>query len=147
MSRAGTIEHLARAVHGCGTLVPESPRAVDLLRELGVALASPPDPDEPEVDAILAERDRQRAKGFADDQDFPDTHTMQMERDRQEHVARTACDNAMKIRRVTWEHILREEVAEALSAMSDDARREELLQVAAVCVRWARSIRVNRRDR
>lgn len=144
MSRAGTIEHLARAVVRCGSVVPESPDAVARLAALSAALDSPVDPDEAEVEAVRAERDRQRAKGFSDEQDFPDTVSAPALLDAEEREHRARCDVAMAAGAVTWEHILREEVAEALAAKTDEERRVELLQVAAVCVRWARSIARNR---
>lgn len=55
-------------------------------------------------------------------------------------VARRECDDAAKGGYIEWRHILSEEVAEAF-AEADPARlREELIQVAAVCVAWCEAI-------
>lgn len=102
--------------------------------------------DATEIGGILAERDRQRAKGFGDDQDFDDVHTSREALQVEEANARDVCDRAAERGVVSWEHILREEVAEVLSASSPDDRYEELLQVAAVAVRWARAIRMRSLD-
>lgn len=54
--------------------------------------------------------------------------------------ARRLCNDAAEAGVVTWRHILREEVAEAL-AESDPAKlREELIQVAAVAAAWVEAI-------
>jgi len=50
-------------------------------------------------------------------------------------------DRAARDGRLNWQHILREEVAEAFDAIGDDkALREELIQVAAVVVAWIEAI-------
>lgn len=54
--------------------------------------------------------------------------------------AKLSCDYAAKRGEVTYRHILKEEVAEAL-AETDKARlRDELIQVAAVCVQWVEKL-------
>ena len=40
----------------------------------------------------------------------------------------------------TWVHLVREEVAEAFAETDPDRLREELLQVAALCVSWVEKI-------
>ncbi len=53
---------------------------------------------------------------------------------------RGECEDAAKANRLTFRHILAEEVAEAF-AETDPARlRAELVQVAAVCVQWIQAI-------
>ncbi len=59
---------------------------------------------------------------------------------RQASVRRAATDLAAKQKRLTWRHILLEEVFEAL-AESDPVRlREELIQTAAVATAWVEAI-------
>lgn len=54
-----------------------------------------------------------------------------------ERLARGACEQAAREGRLTWLHIAIEELAEVLEAGPDgDARREELVQLAAVIVAW-----------
>lgn len=54
--------------------------------------------------------------------------------------ARDECNRAAKLGKLTWRHIMSEEVAEA-HAESDPAKlRAELIQVAAVAVAWIESI-------
>jgi hypothetical protein len=50
-----------------------------------------------------------------------------------------ACDLAAREGRITWRHILREEVSEAF-AEDGDALRVELIQSAAVIVAWIEAI-------
>ena len=57
-----------------------------------------------------------------------------------EERAKFLCDTAAKKNVLTWSHILVEEVSEVISAIDDKARREELIQVAAVVVEWIQSI-------
>lgn len=57
-------------------------------------------------------------------------------------VAKTACDMAAEEGRLTWAHILVEEVAEAIEAATLDPDSDdvdvELIQVAAVAISWLR---------
>lgn len=55
-------------------------------------------------------------------------------------LAREECQRAAADGTVTWMHILREEVAEALAADHPGLLRMELVQVAAVCVAWIEAI-------
>jgi hypothetical protein len=50
--------------------------------------------------------------------------------------ARERCNAAANAGEVTWRHILIEEVYEALAETDPERLREELVQVAAVCVSW-----------
>lgn len=55
-------------------------------------------------------------------------------------TARGECEHASEAARLSWRHVLVEEVAEAL-AENDPARlRHELVQVAAVAVQWIQAI-------
>lgn len=59
-------------------------------------------------------------------------------------TARRECEHASETGRLSWRHVLVEEVAEALAeALAEDnpARlRRELVQVAAVAVQWIQAI-------
>lgn len=60
-----------------------------------------------------------------------------------EHTAKVECEKARLNDRMTWAHILVEEVAEACNAESPAHMVEELVQVAAVAVSWIDSIQRN----
>jgi len=83
---------------------------------------------------VLAERERQEAK-FPDQHDLPDgtgqDHAVVVAK-----IARAACDEAHKAGRLTWRHILCEEYAEAVAEVDPVKLRAELIQVAAVAVKW-----------
>ncbi len=53
---------------------------------------------------------------------------------------RAVCDRAARVKRVTWRHILAEEVAEAFAEKDPARLRAELIQVAAVATAWAEAI-------
>lgn len=53
---------------------------------------------------------------------------------------RQACDEAACAGRLTWRHILREEVSEACAEDDPAKLRAELVQVAAVAVKWIEAI-------
>lgn len=55
-------------------------------------------------------------------------------------LAKNRCDQASADGVLTWHDVLLEEVAEALAETDQDALREELIQVAAVAMRWAQDI-------
>lgn len=86
---------------------------------------------------VISERLRQHATHGQ--QNLPDgTGGTWREVDRK--AAREACDFATRENRLTWLHVLEEEVAEAL-AETDPARlRAELVQVAAVAVQWIEAL-------
>lgn len=83
---------------------------------------------------IVAERVRQEEK-FPDQADLPDgtgaDHSAVVAK-----IARAACDEAHKAGRLTWRHILCEEYAEAMAETDREKLRAELIQVAAVAVKW-----------
>lgn len=86
------------------------------------------------LNEVFAERERQEAK-FPDQHDLPDgtgqDHSAVVAK-----IARAACDEAHKAGRLTWRHILCEEYAEAVAEVDRDKLRAELIQVAAVAVKW-----------
>lgn len=86
------------------------------------------------LDDIEAERMRQLAKWGR--QDWPDGTSHTAESIAQANTLKAICDVATKDGRLTWRHILREEVAEALAETDWIALRKELIQVAAVCAAW-----------
>ena len=51
-----------------------------------------------------------------------------------------ACDRAFREGSGTWAHIAVEELSEAVYAKDETKRREELVQLAAVCVAWIEAI-------
>jgi hypothetical protein len=53
---------------------------------------------------------------------------------------REACQMATADGRVTWRHILTEEVYEAFAESDPTKLRAELVQVAAVAVQWIQAI-------
>ncbi|MGA4995842.1 hypothetical protein [Nonomuraea bangladeshensis] len=56
-------------------------------------------------------------------------------------VHRRFCRNAAEVGKVTWRHILLEEIYEALAETAPDKLAAELLQVAAVAVQWRGALR------
>lgn len=101
--------------------------------------------DAREVAAVLAERDRQRALGHADAHDYPDGTGSESAREALVHVRRDY-DFAEQINGLTWAHVLREEVAEALAEDDFKRLRAELHQVAAVAMRWAGALTKRMQD-
>jgi hypothetical protein len=55
-------------------------------------------------------------------------------------IYRGYTEEAVRLRSLTWRHILLEEVYEALAEEDPERLRTELLQVAAVCASWIASI-------
>jgi hypothetical protein len=64
-----------------------------------------------------------------------------------EDEAKLACDAAFKDGHGTWSHILIEELSEAIHAKTEEKRKEELIQVAAVAIAWIESIERNEKNR
>lgn len=54
--------------------------------------------------------------------------------------ARRETDEAGRRGELTWRHILREEVLEAFAESDPERLRTELIQVAAVAVKWAQAL-------
>lgn len=57
-----------------------------------------------------------------------------------EERAKQMCDNAFSQGRGTYAHIAVEEMSEVISAFDIHKRREELIQLTAVCVAWIEKI-------
>jgi hypothetical protein len=55
-------------------------------------------------------------------------------------AARRECEHASETGRLSWRHVLVEEVAEALAEDEPTRLRRELVQVAAVAVQWIQAI-------
>ncbi len=94
------------------------------------------------VGAILAERRRQDEKwGALGEKDFklPDGTGMEFDKEAAD-AARAACDASHKAGVGTWRDILEEEVAEAFAESDPDLLRKELLEVAAVALKWCETI-------
>ena len=91
---------------------------------------------------LQAERDRQDAK-------FPDQHlpngTLDNQQQRDwESTARFIVDLNVSKGKLTWADVLREEYHEVMAEEDKAALRNELIQVAAVAVRWIEDL--DRRD-
>ena len=87
---------------------------------------------------IVVERQRQDEK-FPEQGDLPDgigsEHACSTA-----SIARASCEEAFAAKRGTWKHILLEEYAEAMAKTEREKLRTELIQVAAVCVKWVEHI-------
>ena len=57
-----------------------------------------------------------------------------------EEEARERCEGNHLHKSITWSHIFIEEVAEVVNSKDERDRREELIQVAAVCIAWLEDI-------
>lgn len=55
-------------------------------------------------------------------------------------LAQVSTDTAAERHTLTWRHILQEEVAEAFAETTTSSLRAELVQVAAVAVKWIEAI-------
>lgn len=84
------------------------------------------------------ERDRQDAK-HGPIQNLPDG-TSRQDWGVIEATAKAIYEAASRAGKVTWRDVLMEEVAEAFAASDVESLREELIQVAAVAVRWTEAI-------
>ena len=80
------------------------------------------------------ERDRQDAKWGQ--QDHLSVHPLAWYDIASEGDAKNSCEAATKAKQLSWADIAIEELSEAIFAEDDDARREELVQLAAVAVAW-----------
>ena len=92
------------------------------------------------VDVAAERRAQDRKWGKQNHPDFYhdcDPRYLEFVRDQNTRI----CEAATKAGKVTWEHILNEEVSEAYAIENDPAHlRRELIQVAAVCVAWVEAI-------
>lgn len=68
-------------------------------------------------------------------QDHPSSYDLNSVREAKRHADRYKAVNAARVAegKLTWDGILLEEVYEALAETSNERRRAELVQVAAVC--------------
>lgn len=64
-----------------------------------------------------------------------------------ESRAQSLCDQAHKDGKLTWGHILVEELAEVLDSFSEEEREKELIQLAAVAVWAVEDLRRKRRSK
>lgn len=102
------------------------------------------------LDEIRAERARQDAKwgqqdhpsltpyilnNLTDSVDYPSYYDLPLEA-----IAKENCEDAFKHGEGSYAHIAVEEMCEVVAAPNDDLRREELIQLAAVCAAWIESI-------
>lgn len=81
---------------------------------------------------VAEERGRQERRWGTQRHDHADPHRGPARRKLRADGARIACDQADAEDRLSWEHILIEEVFEALAEDDLDRRRIELVQVMAV---------------
>lgn len=86
-------------------------------------------------DDIRKERKRQDElhPGTAD---MPDGTQSSGGRATYRNIAQYACDRAARENRLTFAHVLEEEVSEALAEEDPEKLRVELVQVAAVATKW-----------
>lgn len=147
MTTAQELKPLAPLARTIAETVRETPvrlgspdGAADLVAALTVRVAAYVGgelPATPGVARHMAEVDaeRQRQMDKWGDQTHPNGTGARMQQDIA-RIARQACQYADAEGKVTWRHILEEEVAEAF-AESDPVRlREELVQSAAVIAAW-----------
>lgn len=89
---------------------------------------------------IMQERDRQDQKWGR--QNHPSVHRKDCSLlyDLTQADAKDRCARMVAADALTWEDIAVEELLEALEASSEAERREELVQLAAVCVAWIECI-------
>lgn len=85
---------------------------------------------------IVEERARQDAKWG--EQNHPDGTNWSYEIEAEHFKA--LCDREAEAGKVTWRHILLEEVYEALAEENPAMLRDELVQVAAVAAAWVEAI-------
>jgi hypothetical protein len=85
---------------------------------------------------ILDERLRQADKYPQSESGLPDG-TGGGARATWEAQSKAACDRAEREGRLTFAHIFEEEASEVLNATDPEKLRTELVQVAAICVKWA----------
>jgi hypothetical protein len=89
------------------------------------------------LDEVFAERTRQDER-FGE-QNHPDG-TGGLGDNHMATASRYACDEATKAGRLTFRHILYEEMWEAFAETDPEKLRAELVQVAAVAVSWIEAI-------
>lgn len=85
---------------------------------------------------VYAERDRQRSLGHLDSHDYADGTGRNLDRMLPLPSAASVRARAEAAFAVPWSLVLLEEVLEALEEHDENRLRAELVQVAAVAVRW-----------
>lgn len=92
---------------------------------------------------LREERQRQVAK-FGEQLDIPSTPPADLRMYRlhigTEERCRRQCDKDFAKGEGSWAHVAIEELAEAVDAPDDVRRREELVQLATVCMAWIQAI-------
>lgn len=91
---------------------------------------------------VYAERDRQRSLGHLDSHDYSDGTGMHLDKALPLPSAASVRARAEAAFAVPWSLVLLEEVLEALEEDNEERLRAELVQVAAVAVRWIGAIDV-----
>lgn len=91
------------------------------------------------LEAVRGERYRQVAKWDDSTKDHPDMTGLPGDAEEAEH-AKLLTDLAAAEGCVSWRHILWEEVREAFAENDPHLLRTELVQVAAVAVKWVEAI-------
>ncbi len=92
------------------------------------------------TDAVIAERTRQDAKwGEQNHPSVPHDACASLGLP-VEMYAKILNEDAVDAGALTWGHIALEEFVEAVCARDETHRREELVQLAAVCVAWIQCI-------
>lgn len=91
------------------------------------------------LEGIARERERQKKK-------FPDETQLGLPDGTGEkyrwvaNKSRAACDEAAAAGSLEWRHILAEEFGEAMAESDPALLRKELIEVAAVCVKWIEAL-------
>jgi len=94
------------------------------------------------LEDVAAERARQRAR-FGEQRLADGTGGTFRAAGRR--LSQRRCDRATAAGRVTWTHVLEEEVSEVLAETDPERLRAELVQVAAVAVQWIEALDRRRR--
>lgn len=105
----------------------------DKINDSGINLFSEtPNGNKSIIEELIAERVRQEVKwGEQNHRDGTQADYLQAAT-----IAKYICERARKEGRMTWYHILNEEVQEAFCETDPAALRAELIQVAAVAIAW-----------
>lgn len=102
--------------------------------------AAPADPVQRVLEDVRAERARQDAKWGTDRIATLPDGTGRSGDATEAEARKIACDVARREGDITYRHVLEEEVAEALAETDPALLRAELVQVAAVAVKWIQGI-------
>ena len=106
----------------------------------------------PLYEAVKLERDRQDSKwGVQSHPSLPEGIKLGPNSDKNSRLCRSLgiptqdqaqreCELRADRGELTWSHIAIEELSEAVCASTEEHRRDELIQLAAVCLAWAEDI-------